>query len=106
MALPPDSPGPAPPDTRPNPIEGGVMSQHIEKTEDIAALWIGGAIFTFVAAVTAAVMAIGYGAQGPARAGPAGVRSAAAAPLRLSSSLGTARRSSTRSTHSTAPPAR
>jgi len=38
------------------------MSQHIEKTEDIAALWIGGAIFTFVAAVTAAVMAIGFGA--------------------------------------------
>ena len=38
------------------------MSQYIEKTEDIAAYWIGGAIFTVVAAVTAAVMAVGFGA--------------------------------------------
>ena len=38
------------------------MSRYIEKTEDIAAVWIGGAIFTAVAAVTAAVMAVGLGA--------------------------------------------
>jgi hypothetical protein len=38
------------------------MSPYIEETEDIAAYWIGGAIFTAVAAVTAAVMAVGFGA--------------------------------------------
>lgn len=38
------------------------MSRYIETAEDAAAYWIGGAIFTVVAAATAAVMAVGFGA--------------------------------------------
>lgn len=38
------------------------MSRYLETAEDAAAYWIGGAIFTAVAAVTAAVMAVGFGA--------------------------------------------
>jgi hypothetical protein len=38
------------------------MRRYKETVEDRAALVIGGTIFTIVAALTAAVMAIGYGA--------------------------------------------
>ena len=38
------------------------MSQYRETTEDIVTYAVGGTIFTIVAAVTAAVMAIGLGA--------------------------------------------
>ena len=38
------------------------MSRYTEKAEDVAAYWIGGTIVTVVAAMTAAVMAVGFGA--------------------------------------------
>jgi hypothetical protein len=38
------------------------MSRYTEKAEDVAALYVGGLIFSVVAALTAAVMAVGFGA--------------------------------------------
>jgi hypothetical protein len=38
------------------------MSRYTERAEDVAELYIGGAIFSVVAALTAAVMAVGFGA--------------------------------------------
>jgi hypothetical protein len=39
------------------------MSQYQETAEDTVALVVGGTVFTVVAAITAAVMAIGFGAM-------------------------------------------
>ena len=38
------------------------MSRNLETVEDTTALVIGGFVFTVVAALTAAVMAVGFGA--------------------------------------------
>jgi hypothetical protein len=38
------------------------MSRNLETVEDTAALVIGGVVFTVVAALTAAVMAVGFAA--------------------------------------------
>ena len=40
--------------------KGAVMRHSIEKTEDTAQYVVGGTIFTIVAALTAAAMAIGF----------------------------------------------
>ena len=38
------------------------MSRYTEKAGDVASYYVGGLIFTVVAAVTATVMAVGFGA--------------------------------------------